>query len=85
MRITFEQFINIVKKAKEADKLFILDLNDVVKLYFGKNNVCFELKDFSFEVNKYTISCIDFYDDAIYFMANNRCHSLRCYQETKFK
>ena len=85
MRITFEQFINIVKKAKEADKLFILDLNDVVKLYFNENNVCFELKDFSFEVNKYTISIIDFYDDVIYFMANNRYHSLRCYQETKFK
>lgn len=85
MRITFEQFINIVKKAKEADKLFILDLNDVVKLYFGKNNICFELKDFSFEVNKYTISCIDFYDDVIYFTVNNRYYSLRCYQETKFQ
>ena len=85
MRITFEQFITIVKKAKEADKLFILDLNDVVKLYFGKNNAYFELKDFSFEVNEYSISCIDFYDDVIYFTANNRYHSLRCYQETKFK
>ena len=85
MRITFEQFINIVKKAKGADKLFILDLNDVVKLYFNENNVCFELKDFSFEVNEYIISCIDFYDDVIYFAANNRYHSLRCYQETKFK
>lgn len=85
MRITFEQFINIVKKAKEADKLFILDLNDVVKLYFGENNVCFELKDFRFEVNEYSISYIDFYDDAIYFEFNNRYYSLRCYQETKFK